>query len=824
MLPVQCLPLAHWSDGSVKWMLSDFVLDRVAEGETQWELERLPADGDAGPEYPHVPECLHIDELPNAIRIDTGRTTFHISRATLQPFRQVTVAGKNLIDSDRCQTVLQDRDGRRHAPQIERIVLEERGPVRATLLFEGRFRTSRPCKFRARLCFFAGTGLVRLRFTLHNPSRARHKGGLWDLGDPGSFLFRSLVLRLACQRTVAEKMTWTAEPGQAARSSGVEALEIYQDSSGGENWQSRNHVNRDGIVPCRFRGYRVRVGTQESTGLRANPLLTLHGADGAVAAGIPEFWQQFPKALSVEENLLCVGLFPEQQADLFELQGGEQKTHTVWFDFGSSARGGENVLDWIHEPATARAAPKWYAATQALEPFVVELGKESEQLQRYLREDAAPSDLRRRREIIDEYGWRNFGDFYADHEEKYYEGPRPVISHYNNQYDVIFGTLLHYLRTGDNNYWKLCDPLARHVIDIDIYHTTEDKAAYNGGLFWFTDHYKSAGTCTHRTYSKDNRPTGANYGGGPASAHNFTTGLLHYYFLTGDPQARAAVIGMADWVIAMDDGRRNILGLVDSGPTGLASCTFELDYQGPGRGPGNSIQTLLDAWQLTRKQRYLEFVEELIERCIHPEDDVAARNFLDVETRWSYTVFLVALARYLSVKTENGEIDDRYAYAQSSLHRYAHWMVENEIPYFEQAEKLEFPTESWAAQEFRKANVLRLAAAHAEEPLRGRLIRRGQELADRAWNDLLRFESRGVIRAVAIALVEGLRDAHLRQRASAKMPRSTNQETFEHARAFVPQKRRVLAKLKSASGVANLVLRLANPWHVWKTARLLSRR
>jgi hypothetical protein len=118
-------------------------------------------------------------------------------------------------------------------------------------------------------------------------------------------------------------------------------------------------------------------------------------------------------------------------------------------------------------------------------------------------------------------------------------------------------------------------------MDIDIYHTRKDKADYNGGLFWHTDHYKDAATCTHRTYSAANcRPGDRSYGGGPGSPHNYATGLLHYYFLTGNPQARDAVIGLADWVINMDDGRKTILGLLDDGPTGTASFTGDRHYQG----------------------------------------------------------------------------------------------------------------------------------------------------------------------------------------------------------------------------------------------------
>jgi len=815
-IPVQTSPLARWKDGSVKWLLADFLVESISKGETHWELERIPGQSCCGP------EMLHVDELADVVRVETGAATFHLSRSTFQPFRQVVVAGEHLVDEDRTQTVLQDAAGRLSASRIDRIVLEDRGQVRVTLLFKGTFPTRVRSRFFARLCFFAGTGLVRLRFTLHNPNRARHKGGLWDLGDPGSLLFRSLVLRLALNKVAAEQMSWKAEVDQAVCSSHVGPLEIYQDSSGGENWQSKNHVNRDGVVLCKFRGYRVQAGGAQQAGLRASPLVSLSGSGGSVAVGVPEFWQQFPKALAVEDQLLQIGLFPEQCADLFELQGGEQKTHTIWFRFGPASSCPETALGWVHEPARARATPEWYAASQTLEPFTAASSPSESRLDAYLGEVMnGATSLLKRREIIDEYGWRNFGEIYADHEMKYYEGPLPLISHFNNQYDVVFGSLLHYLRTGNAEWLDLADPLARHVIDIDIYHTNQDKAAYNGGLFWFTDHYKSAGTATHRTFSKDNcRPGDTTYGGGPASSHNFTAGLLHYYFLTGDRQARDAVVGLADWVIHMDDGRRNILGLVDDGPTGMASCTFELEYQGPGRGPGNSINALLDAWQLTGLRAYLEQAERLIQRCVHPNDDVASRELLNVETRWSYTVFLVALARYLGVKIEINETDDRYTYAQASLLRYARWMAENEIPYFDQAEKMEFPTEVWAAQELRKANVIRLAAAHADEPLRSRLMRRGDELADRAWSDLYRFESRTVARTAAIVFVEGLRDCCFRLHGTPQLPRPKHEGEFNTVRPFIPQRLRVKAELKSVRGLARMLVRLSNPLNWLKASRL----
>ena len=73
------------------------------------------------------------------------------------------------------------------------------------------------------------------------------------------------------------------------------------------------------------------------------------------------------------------------------------------------------------------------------------------------------------------------------------------------------------------------DDLARHVIDIDIYHTDKDRDEFNGGLFWHTNHYLDAATSTHRTHSREHqkiKPGGC--GGGPGLEHLYTTGLLYH--------------------------------------------------------------------------------------------------------------------------------------------------------------------------------------------------------------------------------------------------------------------------------------------------------
>ena len=97
--------------------------------------------------------------------------------------------------------------------RADRVEVDEAGPVRTTLCWTGRVEGCRGLRFRARVSLYAGTGLVCLRFTLHNSRRARHRGGLWDLGDPGSWLFRDLSLRLRLPAGPDRDVRWKAEPG-----------------------------------------------------------------------------------------------------------------------------------------------------------------------------------------------------------------------------------------------------------------------------------------------------------------------------------------------------------------------------------------------------------------------------------------------------------------------------------------------------------------------------------------------------------------------------------------------------------------------------------
>jgi hypothetical protein len=730
--PSQLRPLAWWPDGSIKWLSVDFIARVEPDSRVTLFLERGAPSASFGAR-------VQVDVADRAITIATGVANFEVARTGESILSARLSNGSRVLD--RLLIPLTHKDGGPIQANIRDGTVEEAGPLRATVVVTGDFANSRRCplRFRARLSFFAERALVGVELTLHNPRAAHHIGNVWDLGDPGSWIFEDASLELV-PAPATKILRWRTRPDMPWQEHLGSPWVLYQDSSGGDHWSSTNHIDAKGIPTVAFRGYEVRVANGSiETGERAQPIATAWNESGWIAVTAEDFWQNFPKGLRWREGILAAGIFPAECRAPFEIQGGEKKRHQLWLEIGEP---GQPVdLDVAHEPLAVWVDTEFATGSGAITGLAPKARMRDPVYGKYIDSILdGPRSFFESREVVDEYGWRNFGDLYADHEAVGWAGGEPMISHYNNQYDFVLASALHFLRTGDQRWKHLCTAASKHTIDIDIYHTDQDRSAYNGGYFWHTEHYRDAATCTHRSYSRRNG-RGSSYGGGPSNEHNYTSGLLTYHYMTGDPEARSAVLELANWVIAMDDGRRTLLGLFTEQPTGCASSTRSLDYQKPGRGAGNSINALLDAHNLSRERRYLFKAEELVRRCIHPRDDVAALQLDDPENRWSYLVFLQVLGKYLDTKVEYGELGYEFFYARDSLIHYATWMLHHEVPFRDVLDKVELPTETWPAQDIRKAHVFHIAAKYSTGEQRSAFAERADFFTRRCIADVLSFET-----------------------------------------------------------------------------------
>ena len=254
----------------------------------------------------------------------------------------------------------------------------------------------------------------------------------------------------------------------------------------------------------------------------------------------------------------------------------------------------------------------------------------------------------------------------------------------------------------------------------------------------------------------------------------------------------------------MDDGGKTLFSWLTRGPTGLATASGSLRYHGPGRAGGNSINALLVAFELTGRRRFLGKAEELIRRCMHPADDLAALDLLDAERRWSYTVFLEAVGRYLFVKVSLGELDATYDYARRSLLHYARWMRVHERPYLDKPEMLEFPTETWSAQDIRKSDVLALAALCERGPERAAFLEASRRFFEDVMTRLPSLPTHSYTRPTVLMLGRGYACAWVRAHDQVVLEAAPGHGDDGSGSRFEPQ--RIIAVRRATALAAGAAL------------------
>ncbi len=710
--------LAYWPNKSIKWMRIHFYYAFSSSKTTIYLTDKINNKSNHS-----VIKAIKVIDKATYFEILTGKVTFQLMKDELGIFSKSANELK-LFKSQHNSLILTDEQNKTHTPFIDEITFDYQNTARKLQIkatINGTFKNLRKAqstKFSAEITFYAEQAYTKWNITLHNPNCMSHSGGTWDMGNEHSQFFNSFNALI----TTPINNDFKYQLRQNAHSDSVtnnwfaakNNLTIFQASSGGKNWQSENHINAKGMVPMAFNGYKISIEDHNKIiSDRASPLVYIEEnklADSGVSVHIKDFWQKFPKSIEVNSGQIVLGLFPLQASTGFELQPGEKKSDTFYINY----QGDAEALSHFISPVQVTICPQYLASTNAI-PFFTEQNNE-ENYNNIINDGLYSSNnFFQKRELIDEFGWRNFGDLYADHETLEADCDGELISHYNNQYDPLYGFLRQYLLSNDTKWLTLANDLADHIKNIDLYHTTLDKAEYNGGLFWHTDHYLPAETASHRTYStlhKNDAYQDHAGGGGPGGQHCYTNGLMLHYFLTGEETSKQAVLQLTKWITHVYEGSGTITDFLLAiknqkrlDVKDIYTGKYPLD-----RGTGHYIIALIDSFELTGKQSYLDRASLIIKSTIHPKDNIDNRNLDNVEESWFYTILLQAVYRYLFAKKSITQFDLSFNYAKESLIHYAQWMCENEHPYLDKPKILEYPNHTWAAQDIRKANVLYMAS------------------------------------------------------------------------------------------------------------------
>ena len=277
---------------------------------------------------------------------------------------------------------------------------------------------------------------------------------------------------------------------------------------------------------------------------RALGHIRVEGDAGSLGVGVRNFWQTYPKALSVGSGGIDIQLFPDRRG--VELPGDEESWHRLYFwldDEGYKLKAGmalssEILLDFgAGRPARLRlagesgAGPPRYRLPQCTGALNAIGPREGSPLPRY--EELA--DIAMQSFFDDQahyraYGHVNFGDWYGE----------SAWSWGNNEYDPAYVGYSEFLRGGAPGWALWAADAARHLADVDTVNYSREPSEIGGQAMHIPGHLGGYLPPYFRSKMK-----GTSLG----PAHMWVEGQLLHYLLTGDQAVYDSLLKTKDWLI-----------------------------------------------------------------------------------------------------------------------------------------------------------------------------------------------------------------------------------------------------------------------------------
>ena len=300
----------------------------------------------------------------------------------------------------------------------------------------------------------------------------------------------------------------------------------------GDNWELRHEHDL---------AYTINGDEHEG---RAKGHIRVEGEAGSLGIGVRNFWQTYPKALSVGGGGIDLQLFPDRRG--IELPGDEDVWHRLYFwldedgyklkagmalsseillDFGA---GDPAVFDWLENPPLVRPDIDYLNSTGALNP----IGARRESVLPNYEElaDLAIRSFYDDQEHYRAFGQVNFGDWYGE----------SGWSWGNNEYDPAYVGYTEFLRGGDPAWARWAADSARHLADVDTINFSGDASQIGGQAMHIAGHL---GGYLPPFFRSKMRGTSA----GPA--HMWVEGPLLHYLMTGDEFVYDSIGKTKQWLI-----------------------------------------------------------------------------------------------------------------------------------------------------------------------------------------------------------------------------------------------------------------------------------
>lgn len=488
---------SRWPDeGSIQWAWVNVL---AAPGQRAFSLECGP-----GVHVEPASALLRVSEGSGCIMIETGATAVTIAA----PGEQAIIRSLKCPDHPQCGPIAgvlnQQMLGtiRRHVTRCREVVVEERGPVRASVRLAGDLVDEEGRRFGpfvARLWAWAGSPLLSLSFRIFQETDqlvAIVDDLLLEITTPfredphGGFSLRTFDQPLP-EGQVRELELRALEP-HAYVVTGRRAVTLER----GEH--------APGWVD--IRGF------------------TADGARGGLACGMRWFWQQYPKTLTVTPEGIIIGLFQRRKRDDWDLDSplylmtrGEAKRHQVWLWAHNGAISADE-LDRVQRAWDARphlCNGDWIARSGVLGHFTPHGPERFPEMDRFLQswEDSELGKVR--------YGIRDFRE----------------TLWCQNYRGRAANALLEYFSSGRPEWQQYFEQTMAHNLDVDTIHYEPERPQWVGAIRSYSP-YHTTGEASH------------------AISSNCQDQFLHWLFV-GEPDSLREATLAADYIARLpaDQGR-----------------------------------------------------------------------------------------------------------------------------------------------------------------------------------------------------------------------------------------------------------------------------
>lgn len=551
----------------------------------------------------------------------------------------------------------------------------------------------------------AGSRALKVWVTLknYNSCLVYQSGGVACTEDGSLNTIGVESFALVLDTALASGARYSLVGDNEAVSSGVFTTQasLYQDSSGTDTWDNFKNpaayglsatqndpacpVYRDPFGVCQtsfsprlsanvsFRGYRFSAdGATLASGNQSGGRLGVQSGSFASAMGVRDFWQSYPKTLSVDRTsesraMLSIGLFPREFSMPHTLRAGEKKTHEVAVSFSTTGGVTEALrqVGAILHPLIAVTDGTYYAKTQTMDyatPF-----KDRLEATRDLTWNSALIDLATvevvnplnsgwpsatllsMRETYNRYGYKEFGD-----DPPGAASYEPIIGTDFHKYDFNLGKFKRAISFLDvrtdiaasETFFELARQATAQVSDFGILDTPRSNDLLR--RYGFIGHEEHETLGVHDWLR-------SNMIGSPSIDTFFDAeGLLLGYYLTGFSLWRDDALKLAettrhivnesadDWVWVYAPDIQKVIG----------------DF---GRQAGNAFRILIAAYRDTHDQADLAALDRLVNLATDsnhfgrwlacPCEDKRVEDAVNV---WAISMTLIGFGNYLDLLTESG--------------------------------------------------------------------------------------------------------------------------------------------------------------------------